>query len=330
MDRTEFEKRLAASSLPSVLLFEGEEAHLKESALAALRKALLPEGLEDLNESRLDNPEADALIAAVETVPFMADRRLVILRDYPALTGRSEADDRVIEYLPNVPSSALLLFYCEQKPDSRKKLYTAVKKLGGIVTFAQLKGYELTSFVTSAFHQLDRSCPAQVAEQLIFTCGNDTANLLTEIAKIAAYHSGDGPVTGEEVALLAVPTLESKVFDMVDAVVSGQRNRAFTLFRREMTQGTSSVFILAMLLRQYRILQHIKIMQWAKRPASEMQSALGVPGFALRRYLDQASRCTNGQVKNAVRLCLDTDYEIKSGRLNADGAVEAVILKLLL
>ena len=138
MDRKDFIRALSQHSLPQVLLFEGEEEHLKQEALSELRHAVLPEGMETLNETILEDPSLDQLIADVETQPFMADKRLVIIRDLPALMGRSEADERLIAYLPSVPESCILLFYCTGKPDGRKKLYNAVKKLSGIVTFALL------------------------------------------------------------------------------------------------------------------------------------------------------------------------------------------------
>ena len=85
MDRKDFEKLLSLDSLPPVLLFEGEEEHLKQCALESLRKKYLSEGMEDLNETVLDAPDTDQLIAAAETLPFLADRRLVIVRNHPAL-----------------------------------------------------------------------------------------------------------------------------------------------------------------------------------------------------------------------------------------------------
>ena len=104
-----------------MLLFEGEEEQLKQEALALLRRTLLPAGMEALNETVLENPETDRLIADAETQPFMADRRLVTVRDYPALTGRAEADEKLLSWLPSVPDTAILLFYCTGKPDGRKK-----------------------------------------------------------------------------------------------------------------------------------------------------------------------------------------------------------------
>ena len=64
MDRKDFEKALAGGSLPSVLLFEGEEEQMKQDALSSLRKTLLPAGMEEMNEMVLDDPETDQLIAA--------------------------------------------------------------------------------------------------------------------------------------------------------------------------------------------------------------------------------------------------------------------------
>ena len=329
MDRKDFEKALAGGSLPSVLLFEGEEEQMKQDALSALRKALLPPGMEEMNEMVLDNPETDQVIAAVETLPFLADRRLVIIRDHPAITGRGEADDRLISYLPSVPSSAVLIFYCTGKPDARKKLYTAVKKLGGIVTFARLSGADLTRLVTDAFHEAGKECDVRTADYLIFTVGNDASCLLSEVAKIASYAGERPSVTADDVTTLATPSTECTVFQLVDAVVTGQKKRALILLKNQLLNGTEPAAMLALLLRQYRFLQHIKIMQYEKKSREFIRSALGVPPFALDQYIRQASAYTGGQVKRAVRLCFDTEYGFKSGRLQVDSALEALIIKLL-
>jgi len=329
MDRKDFDRLLAGGNIPSVLLFEGEEEHMKQTALDALSKKLLPEGLEDLNRTLLEAPETDQIIAAAETLPFMADRRLIVVRNHPALVGRADADERLTGYLPSVPASAVLLFFCTQKPDARKKLYVAVKKLNGIVVFSPLRDRELTSFVTSAFRDLGKECDDRTADFLIFTSGSDTGLLLTEIAKVAA-HAGDSPsIHPDSIRAVATPSTECTVFQMVDAVVSGQSSRAFTLMRSQLLDGTDRMYMLSMLLRQFRLLQHIKIMQYEKRTAAEIRSALGVPPFAVDQYVRQASGWSNGKVKTAVNLCFDTEYAVKSGRLNADGAVEAVMLKLL-
>ena len=84
MDRRLFDQQLEKGNIPSVLLFEGEEEHLKQEALSRLKSRILPEGMEEMNMLLLSDPDTDQLIAAAETLPFLADRRLVIVRDHLA------------------------------------------------------------------------------------------------------------------------------------------------------------------------------------------------------------------------------------------------------
>lgn len=330
MDRDTFARRLARKELPSVLLFDGPEEYLKQQALSDLRKALLPAGLEELNETLLEDPETDAIIAAAETLPLMADRRLILLRDYPPLVGRAEADQRLIDYLPSVPASSVLLFYCVQKTDARKKLYAAIKKMDGVVSFQPLKDLALTSFVVRAFQSQGRACDERTADLLIFISGGDTARLLSEVAKIAALHPEEPSVSPEDVKALAVPSIESRIFSLTDAVVAGQNGKAFSLLRSLLLSGEDRIGILAMLLRQYRLLQHVKIMQYEKRGNDFIRQSLGVPAFAAGQYIRQAASYTGSQVKEAVRLCLAADEDFKTGRLNPEGGLETVMLKLLM
>lgn len=64
MDRKTFFQAVKNKMVRGVYLFEGIEENIKASALAALRSALLPQGMEDLNETVMENPAASAVIAA--------------------------------------------------------------------------------------------------------------------------------------------------------------------------------------------------------------------------------------------------------------------------
>ena len=329
MNHQEFSRLLEQKKLPSVLFFEGAEEYLKETALRNLRSALLPAGLEDLNESRLDAPDASAVIAAAETLPFMAERRLVLLRDHPAVVGRGEADESLLAYLPHVPPTAVVLFYCVL-PVKQKKIRNLVQKQGGLVTFEPLSDRELTSFVTSAFHDLGRECDARTADFLVFTSGRDLNLLLREIGKIAAYHPEEPSVRPEEIRALATPSAESRVFDMVNAIVAGDGKRAFTLLRNLLQNGERRIMILSLLLRQFRLMQQIRIMQYEKLRPQEIQSALGMNSWAAQQLARQAGAFTGRQIRDAVALCLEADLNTKSGVLREEGALEALMFRLLL
>ena len=328
MDRKEFSQLLKDGNVQGAYLFEGVEENIKAATLQSLRKALLPEGMEELNESLMDAPATDAIIAACETLPFLADKRLVIVREHPALTGRAEADERLIAYIPNVPESAVLVFLCRGKADARKKLYTAVKKAGGVVSFAPLTDAELNAWIVKTFAGLGKAVSPQTASVLSFTVGSDTALLRREIEKLAALAGDRDTVTEEDVHAVATRSVECTVFEMVDAVVAGQQGKAFGLLRDMLTTGSDRLGILAMLLRQFRLMQHIKIMQFEKLPPAEIRQRLGIAPFAAERCMRQAGGYTGGQVKKAVQICLNAEYMVKSGGWNQEGALESAMLEI--
>ena len=328
MDRKEFSQLLKAGKVQGAYLFEGVEENIKAATLTALRKAILPEGFEELNESLMDSPATDAIIAACETLPFMADKRLVVVREHPALTGRADADDKLIAYIPQVPESTVLVFIAQGKADARKKLYSAIKKINGIVTFSALTDAELNVWVVKNFSGLGKTCSAQVAALLTFTVGNDTALLRTEIEKLAALTGERDAITEADVQAVATRSVECTVFELVDAVVAGQQGKAFGLLRDMLTSGSDRLGILAMLLRQFRLMQHIKIMQFEKLSTQDIKQRLGIAPFAAERCMRQASGYSGGQVKRAVRICLDAEYRVKSGQWNQEGALEKAMLEI--
>lgn len=328
MDRKEFLQAVKANSVRGAYLFEGVEENIKAAALAALRGQLLPEGLEELNENLMENPSTDALIAAAETLPFLADKRLVVVREHPALAGKAEADERLTEYMAHVPDSCVMVFLCRGKADARKKLYRAIQKHGAVVTFSPLSDAELNAWIIKAFSALGKRCAPQTASLLAFTVGNDTALLRAEMEKIAALCGEREDVADEDVRAVATRSIECTVFEMVDAVVAGQEGRAFSLLKDMLLSGSDRIGILAMLLRQYRLLQHVKIMQFEKKSAQEIKQRLGVAPFAAERCIRQAAAYSGKEIKQAVDICLDTEYRIKSGRLNQEGALEAAMLAI--
>lgn len=328
MDRKDFTQLIKTGKVQGAYLFEGVEENIKAATLTALRKAILPEGFEELNESLMDSPATDAIIAACETLPFMADKRLVVVREHPALTGRADADEKLIAYIPQVPESTVLVFIAQGKADARKKLYSAIKKINGIVTFSALTDGELNAWVVKNFSGLGKTCSAQVAALLTFTVGSDTALLRTEIEKLAALTGERDAITEADVQAVATRSVECTVFELVDAVVAGQQGKAFGLLRDMLTSGSDRLGILAMLLRQFRLMQHIKIMQFEKLSTQDIKQRLGIAPFAAERCMRQASGYSGGQVKRAVRICLDAEYRVKSGQWNQEGALEKAMLEI--
>lgn len=329
MEQKDFMQALKAGQIGGAYLFEGVEENIKNATLTALRAALLPDGLAELNESILEAPSTGEIIAACETLPFAADRRLVLVREPVGFSGRSEADERLIDYVAHAPDFCVLIFFLRGKADGRKKLCTALKKKNRIVSFNPLTDAALNDWIIRVFRESGKHCGAREASVLSFTAGSDTALLRTEIAKLVGLLGDRDTVTENDIRAIVTRSIECTVFEMVDAVVAGQRARALMLLRDMLTAGQERLGILAMLLRQYRLMQHVKIMQYEKLSRGELTKALGIAPFAAERTIRQADGYSGGQVRRGVDICLDTEYKVKSGVLNEDGALETAVIALL-
>ena len=93
MNHMTFFKSLKENTVASCYLFDGEEEYIKESALQALKNHLLPQGLETLNYSLMENPPVDELVAAVQTLPFMSEKRLVVVKNLNLLGVKGKKEE---------------------------------------------------------------------------------------------------------------------------------------------------------------------------------------------------------------------------------------------
>lgn len=324
----ELKAKIQGHLVRGVYLFFGEEENRKQQAWNELRAAVLPAGLEALNEDVMEAPAADALIAACETLPLMGERRLVTVRDQAGLAGKAEPEDKLLDYLARLPETTVLVFYHIGDANGTRKLFKAIKKAGEIYCFRPANEAELRDEVIGRFREAGHPCTGQTASAFIFTVGTDTGVLKTEIDKLSAYVPEGEEITRAHIDACATPSLESSVFGLVDDVVAGRPTEAFRRLSLLRLAGTDDVMILYMLLRQFRLMRMLKILQHEKRPAAEMPGTLGLQDFAFQRLLRQGAAWGGRQVRDAMALCLDTEAALKGGRIPAEGAADVLMDKL--
>ncbi|MFH1513084.1 MAG: DNA polymerase III subunit delta [Bacillota bacterium] len=327
-----FFDRLKTGDLQPVYVFEGDEEYIKAQAVKTLCRRLLPEGLEQMNLTELQNPAADELIAAVETLPMMADKRVVLVRDYALLSlGKASEDeeaDRIIRYLQTASPDTCLVFIVKGKADGRKKLYSCCKREHAVVDFSPMAEPQAIDWITRTMKVLGKRISYAAAERFLFTVGSDAALLKQEIEKLADFTGDRDEVTEADIRTISVQSLECTVFQMVDAQVAGDYGEAFVLMRRVLEGGEDRMLILAMLLRQYRMLYQTRCLLDENVPQGELAPLLKIPAFAARRMQAQAMRYDKRRLKEVYDYLLDFEYRLKSGKLPQDGCAETALIQM--
>ncbi len=332
MNFNDFFDSLKNGDIRPLYLMEGTEEYIKEQAVARLRDRLLTPGMEAMNYGELINPEADELIAASETIPFMAEKRVVLVKECDLLTaggkGGDEKLERVLAYLENQSPTTCLVFTVRGRADARRKLYLTLKKNGAIVDFSPMGDAEAARWSVRSMRALGKNMELSTAQKLVFTVGRDAALLKQEMEKLFAYAGERETVTEEDIDAICVRSLECSVFQMVDAQASGRSHDACRLLNTVLEGGEDRFMVLSMLLRQYRILYHARCLMEERTPVSALPGLLGIPPFAVTRTQAQARRYTREQLKAAYDYLYDLEYSLKSGRISQEGSAETALFRL--
>ncbi len=317
----------------SVYCLSGPEEFVKASALEALRRKLLPEGLEAMNETILENAGAQTIIEAAETLPMMADRRLVLVRDWAPLTsgkakGGSAEADRLCEWLPGAPDSCCLVFSVHGAIDGRQKASQALAKRGAVVQFDLLSDDKIMKWVAGQLKPLGKRMDGQAVQALVFMAGRELTRLHAELQKLAAYAAGRDVIERRDVEALVTPSLECTVFQMIDALMAGQKAGAHKLFKSMIESGETRVGVLFMLTRQLRSLTGIKRLKAQGMRMPEIEKKLQLNHFAAQNAERQTGKFSMAGLEAGYKACLDAEFDIKSGKLKDTLALDRLMLVL--
>ncbi len=327
-------KRALAEGTPKTLyLFHGEEAFLRDYYLAALKKALLPPGLEDFNLHTAQGRECgvDWLEQAVDCLPMMSGRTLVIATDFD-LFGLGEGDrGRLLALLGALPDYCCLVFVYDLLPykaDGRSKLAGLLKERGAVVNFQRQEQGDLTDWICRQFKKAGKSVDTEDARYLIFLCGDLMNTLAGEIGKIAAY--ADHPrVTRGDMDAVAVPQVDAVVFQMTDALARRDFDKAASVLADLLHSQEPPIMLLAAMGKYFRQLYTARLYLDAGKGRGELMELWNMKSaYPADKLMDAARRFSLPWCRYAVRRCAETDTALKSSYGREGELLTALLMEL--
>ena len=230
------------------LLF-GEEAYLKIQYKEKLIHALNPDD-DTMNFTKYEGKgiEVREMIDLCETMPFFADRRVVLLEDTGFFKNKC---DELADYMKTLPDYLRLVFV-EEEVDKRSRMYKAVKNCGRIVEFAKQDEKTLMRWAAGILAREGRKITTRDMELFLTKTGTDMGNIRMELEKLITYTMGQDIVTREDIEEICTTRTENKIFDMVRAVTERNQRRALDLYNDLLTLREPPMRILFLLSKQFR------------------------------------------------------------------------------
>ena len=309
-----------------IYLLYGTEEYLKKQYKNKIKTAIC--GDDTMNYSYFEGKDCDVkeIIGIAETLPFFADRRLVIMEH----TGFfKSANDNINDYIENVPDTTCLVFI-ENEVDKRSKLFKKIKELGYVSEMAEQNQATLEKWIKGIFKENNIKIGDDSIELFLKCVGSDMENISKELEKLICYCYGQDVITNEDIEAVCTVQISSRIFDMIDAMSSKNRNKALQLYNDMMALKEPPMRILFMLARQFNIMLQVHELYSRGMANGEIASKVGIQPFIVGKIVKQLgikNGFTGKTLVAALEDCVNIENDIKNGRMDDNAGVEMILIK---
>lgn len=327
--------RIDKNQIANVYLFHGEEAYKKRMYKEQLNEAVA--GNNDMNYAYFegDHINMDELGDSVMTLPFFAEKRLVIVENSGFFKEKqkggeeknSENREALIGILNELPETTCLAFF-ETVISRKLKSYKLIKEKGVAVECARDDEADVKKWLKKGFAAAGKEAEMPAIRILVERIGTDYDKLRGEYEKLIAYVGDKSVITKEDVLAIASEDVESKIFDMLKGM--GRKDVRFVLSKYNdlLVNRASPLYILAMLRDQFRTLIQTAELRNKGYNTAEVARMCGKPEFAIRNaegYLRGGFRMKD--VRDILDEISETDKKIKTGDVGDRTGVEILLVR---
>ncbi|HEY3345757.1 MAG TPA: DNA polymerase III subunit delta [Anaerolineaceae bacterium] len=342
-----------AESKPVLYVLYGDDDYAITKYLAAMYARLGDASTADLNYTRLDGRTAsdNELRNATRSIPFLADRRVVVLThpfarqpDGHKKAERARYQEDFIALLEGLPeTTALVLVVEDQMRRGDWELLKAdhwlmqwAHKAEGralLKSFSPPSGVEMQRWVRKTAEASGGDFSLAAAGALVDLVGSDTRLATLEIDKALSYVNRARPVERADVELLTARIDQPDIFALVDAMGARdgkEASRRLHILLEE--QDVLSIF--GMVTRQFRLLLLTReIIDRGGGPAQVAEELKGDPfrvvPFIADKLARQAGRFTLSGLEDIFRRLLALDESFKSSQMDSTVAMDIFIAELV-
>ena len=324
---------LKAKQPRNLYVFYGEESYLRSYYLGMLRKQLTegPAEAFNLHRFRAENFSIQALQDAVEALPMMAERTMIQVDDYEMFKAPEAEREQLAALLSDLPPYCCLVFCyvsVEFRPDKRmKKLYGALTEHGVLVEFAKQSTRELTGWVRRHFLRHKKEIDDKLCQYLIYITGGTMTALSSEIEKICTC-TEHSVITRADIDAVVEPVLDAVVFDITDAIAGGDYALALEKLRTLLRMQQEPIPLLGAIGASMRRLRCAKVLAANGRGSDALMRLCGIQDYPARKLMSAAARVSQHFCDQAVLLCAETDYQLKTSYDEQERLLELLLLQL--
>jgi DNA polymerase-3 subunit delta len=316
---------------PLYFLFGEEPFLIQELQQTLIEHALAPEE-RDFNYDLVygQDTDAQAVLALCAAYPVMAQRRLVIVRNFEQL-----ANNRLFKNYAEQPNPhAIVLLACSGKPNLSAHPYRALKQHAAWGRFKALYDNQMPGWIKKRLQRLGYQIEPQAVQMLADYVGTDLQSAAGEIEKLITFSGKRQRLTADDVLRASGQTREFNVFELQGAIGEGRFHDAVRIAGRLVQQASNGrgegIRIVAILTTYFMRLQRLGVLQGRGASKRDMARQVGINPYFISEYLVSLRRFSPRRLEQAFAALLAADYELKGGSTRDARLVLLLLLRRLI
>lgn len=264
----------------------------------------------------------------LRTLPFLAERRVVVVREADDFISRDQ-NRQLLEKYFDAPCPTGILVLIVRSWRSNTRLAQKLKKVGRLLSVAQPKRQELPQRLREyARESHDMNLNRDAAELLVELAGDDLTRLYSEIDKLSLFAEGAKTITPEHIEQLAGHNRIFGAFEVIDAILTGDAAGAADRLRRMFAEDKSTEYtVVGAFAFHLRRMFQAKALLDKGTGRAKIESVLRIWSNK-ERFFAQIRQMSLAQIGGYLKRLGQTDYAIKTGRTTAPVAMEQLVLEL--
>jgi len=277
----------------------------------------------ELHKIEGEHIKLDELASKMNAVSIFTQKRLMVIEDL----SKNKEQAELTSFLKERKSSddEVIIFY-EGKIKKNISLYKYLSRAGESFEFEEMSINEIKRWAENYVKERKGRIEKVALEELLMGANNDLWFLSRELDKLLAYKK---VITLESVQLLTPANFDDNIFNLTDAIGRGDKSTALELINKQLDAGAAPIYLLAMIIRQFRILIQVK-------EASEKLSfpnnnfiakEIGLHPFVVQKTMGQTKKYSFEELERIYANLQDLDLKLKSSKLSPESLLNLMVVK---
>lgn len=330
MDVQEFLHRIESAPPGPVTLFCPHKAQgareasyeplLAERAIERVVALYVDPSLKDMAYNAYFADEADPaeIVSVAETLPFLSERRIVVVRRAERYHLSESTSGPLLAYLGNPCPSTLLLLVADTM-DRRSKFYRACDAAGGVVSCPKLSRNDVGIWINEEARTRQKRLSPEAVDALIDRAGTRLGDVYNALHVVCDYVGANPVIQAGDVETACSDVAEEQIWTLTDAIAASDTHEAVRALRELLDLG----------MNEFQIMGSLNwLLKSAHAVASQTPGLARMSSYVARKVGPLARKLGPEKVRDAFNLCMDAEILLRSTHVDRALALELLVIKL--